>query len=530
MENRSGKAHQKGCNLANKGIAEDEAKSGNAKRDRLESERRALQVVEHLLDDCVSDEVLIDCAWLITPANYKDTVEERSITRHCGYPVCPNKVENVLKQRYKISTKANKVYDITERKYFCSNFCFKASKFFEVQISKTPLWLRKEERPPDIKLLKKGHGGIAGLELKLTDPPVRQADIEEPRPSDALENHSQSSTDSDSADDDEQEFVSSLVAKSTARVHWGETTQDLKYMEDKSEFDAMMSSMVNTAGCKALEDTSQLLSQCKVNVQSSECAQGSEQADCSHQTPDGCLNITQVCMSRRCGVELCRKMKGHGTLANNVRQDLLHNLKVTFTEWKTEETMMFLYGTDETISTLCTLPQYEEDLKINTIQKYKDRATERKEMELRLYCKSNRSAEEENQEEPSKDVKDLPLPPVDPVAQHVRKRIVVDKLNRCLKNIVGPLRISMSEITKDLYCLVRTFRFSSTNIVHKSNEWTLIAVVLLILLGEVLPFLKESLNSPSAVEYISSLIKMMHLSSQNFYSLILIFKPLRSIC
>uniref|UniRef100_A0AAY4D189 RNA polymerase II subunit B1 CTD phosphatase RPAP2 homolog n=1 Tax=Denticeps clupeoides TaxID=299321 RepID=A0AAY4D189_9TELE len=467
--------------------------SGNAKRDRLESERRALQVVEHLLDDCVSDEVLIDCAWLITPANYKDTVEERSITRHCGYPVCPNKVENVLKQRYKISTKANKVYDITERKYFCSNFCFKASKFFEVQISKTPLWLRKEERPPDIKLLKKGHGGIAGLELKLTDPPVRQADIEEPRPSDALENHSQSSTDSDSADDDEQEFVSSLVAKSTARVHWGETTQDLKYMEDKSEFDAMMSSMVNTAGCKALEDTSQLLSQCKVNVQSSECAQGSEQADCSHQTPDGCLNITQVCMSRRCGVELCRKMKGHGTLANNVRQDLLHNLKVTFTEWKTEETMMFLYGTDETISTLCTLPQYEEDLKINTIQKYKDRATERKEMELRLYCKSNRSAEEENQEEPS-------------------------KVN------IGDLDLFFFFFSLIFY------RFSSTNIVHKSNEWTLIAVVLLILLGEVLPFLKESLNSPSAVEYISSLIKMMHLSSQNFYSLILIFKPLRSIC
>lgn len=79
-------------------------------------------------------------------------------------------------QRYKISTKTNKVYDISERKVgcilekhtamkhrfsryfcdsnitlslfqcFCSNFCYKASKYLEVQISKSPLWLRKEER------------------------------------------------------------------------------------------------------------------------------------------------------------------------------------------------------------------------------------------------------------------------------------------------------------------------------------------------------------------------------------------------
>lgn len=32
---------------------------------------------------------------MITPANYRDTVEERSIAKLCGYPICPNKLGKV---------------------------------------------------------------------------------------------------------------------------------------------------------------------------------------------------------------------------------------------------------------------------------------------------------------------------------------------------------------------------------------------------------------------------------------------------
>lgn len=34
-------------------------------------------------------------AKMITPANYRDTVEERSIAKLCGYPICPNKLGKV---------------------------------------------------------------------------------------------------------------------------------------------------------------------------------------------------------------------------------------------------------------------------------------------------------------------------------------------------------------------------------------------------------------------------------------------------
>ncbi|XP_030791031.1 putative RNA polymerase II subunit B1 CTD phosphatase RPAP2 [Rhinopithecus roxellana] len=91
----------------------------------------------------------MECGKFITPAHYSDVVDERSIVKLCGYPLCQKKLGIVPKQKYKISTKTNKVYDITERKSFCSNFCYQASKFFEAQIPKTPVWVREEESTCD---------------------------------------------------------------------------------------------------------------------------------------------------------------------------------------------------------------------------------------------------------------------------------------------------------------------------------------------------------------------------------------------
>lgn len=88
-------------------------------------------------------------AQFITPAHYKDAIEERSIIKVCGYPLCSNRLDNVRllrvehicpnqehvmfflscnvivlifffievpNQKYKISTKSNRIYDLTERK------------------------------------------------------------------------------------------------------------------------------------------------------------------------------------------------------------------------------------------------------------------------------------------------------------------------------------------------------------------------------------------------------------------------------
>uniref|UniRef100_A0A3Q3Q2I8 RNA polymerase II subunit B1 CTD phosphatase RPAP2 homolog n=1 Tax=Monopterus albus TaxID=43700 RepID=A0A3Q3Q2I8_MONAL len=267
-------------------------------REKLELEKSSLKVVERLLEDSVAADFLVDCAKFITTDNYKDAVEERFIAKLCGYPLCPNKLGKIPSQQYKISTKTNKVYDITERKCFCSNFCYKASKTFELQISPTPLWLRHHESPPEITLMKKRDG----------------------------------------------------------------------YVQSKLQF------------------------------------------------------IMDVTVQDQC-------------------------------------------------------------------------------------------------------MKDPVLPLVDSCAQHlIQKRITVDKISSCLRNIVGSLHLTMSNVSTDLNNLVRTFRFTNTNVIHKTPEWTLIAVVLLHLLSEVSPVVQEALKTPASVEYLSTLMDELGLQEQDLLNLVQLFK------
>jgi len=60
-------------------------------------------------------------------------------------------------KKYQISSKLNQIYELSDRKRYCSSDCFKASKFLEAQISTTPIWLRdtseyaKEEQSRSVR-------------------------------------------------------------------------------------------------------------------------------------------------------------------------------------------------------------------------------------------------------------------------------------------------------------------------------------------------------------------------------------------
>lgn len=52
----------------------------------------------------------------ISQSHYADVVEERTIERLCGYPLCGCGLGHVTKQRYHISVQRREVLDLTERK------------------------------------------------------------------------------------------------------------------------------------------------------------------------------------------------------------------------------------------------------------------------------------------------------------------------------------------------------------------------------------------------------------------------------
>ncbi|KAF5894483.1 putative RNA polymerase II subunit B1 CTD phosphatase RPAP2, partial [Clarias magur] len=491
-------------------------------REKLELERRALQVVERLLDDNVKEDFLIDCARLITPANYSDVVEERFIAKMCGYPVCSNRLTKFLTQQYKISTKTNKVYDITERKCFCSHFCFKASKYLEVQISKTPLWLRKEERPPEVKLLKQGDGGTSGLEIKLSDRPVSISDVENPisgRPG------SQGGSSGNEDSDEEQGFVSGVVAREQQpqqqrRVRWGDLPRrhdgekqthagDAEVTRVRRERDKH-SDEVSYSG--SVDETSELLQQVTLS---------DAPASPEHSLNTN-LNISQVGMSRKTAAGLRNLLKSHGKASGEapaVTLSLLESLTHTLMEWRTDETMRFLYGADYTSHTEAELQSVddddeeeeeeldEDDLEdVEKVQRsgrpsggpsrpsapapdYEALRRETEVLEVRVHevYRGARVQAEETQTQAVGEKTHMeeresvpPLPLVDSKAQRaIQRRIVVEKLCRSVRDVAGPLGVTMSEIINDVNAIVRTFRFTNINIIHKPPEWTLIAVILL---------------------------------------------------
>lgn len=132
-------------------------------RKQVASEEKAFRIVERLIENPITEEFLKDSCQFIAPHHYEDIVEERAITKTCGYPVCSKPLTAVSKQKYHISTKDNKVYDITERKNFCSNHCYKASRYLQNQLSTTPLWSREEERVC-VSLLTT-NSGLPGVEV-----------------------------------------------------------------------------------------------------------------------------------------------------------------------------------------------------------------------------------------------------------------------------------------------------------------------------------------------------------------------------
>ncbi|XP_034038889.1 putative RNA polymerase II subunit B1 CTD phosphatase rpap2 [Thalassophryne amazonica] len=660
--NRRGAGSSKTSKKDNNGVkaqsAEEQARRREALREKLELEKRALQVVERLLEDSVLEDYLTDCTQLITPAHYRDVIEERSIVKLCGYPVCPNHLGKILSQQYKISTKTNKVYDITERKCFCSNFCYKASKQFELQISKTPLWLRQHERPAQVTLMKKGDRGSAGEEVNLSERPLQEKDVENPL-TDPEESHgSLKHTDHFSQDDSsdaeqEQEFVSSVVPqKRGPRVHWGnlpkrmhegqkeaqgqtEKQSELTQGQDedmillsqsqneeaegngrseKPECKAELCSDAGTSKEAVLEDRGSLdeasveqsvakmslCSSAETVPQTSPLVIDSKPKQAEHTTSpppfsssnptkgnrppsdfptlslpstplDSCnmnsssepgLNITEVGMSKKGAAGLCDLLKHHvaGAKLSSVREKLLEDLTRTLKEWRTDETLMFLYGSNHAPNSSFTDAKDEDELDEDDLEdelsdgadavagspsmqrrsspaagdyKVLHKEIEIQKMKVWQFYKGIWILREEagevvaQSEMAAKDqaTEDPVLPLIDSQAQHlIQKRITVEKLTRCLRNIVGPLRLTMNDISTNLNNLIRTFRFTNANIIHKAPEWTLIAVVVLHLLSEVSPVVKDALHTLTSVEYLSTLMCELGLQEQDLMDVIQLFK------
>ncbi|GAU90526.1 hypothetical protein RvY_02932 [Ramazzottius varieornatus] len=149
--------------------------------ERVAAEKRAYQTVLALIENPVSEDALQQAAKYIDPGHYNDVTEERALEKLCGYPLCSNSIVGSNSKKvtspvsrnahFRIDCFSNKVYDVTERKKYCSGKCYGASIFYQKQLSTTPVWLRKGEKLDEVELIPLDKiRGVPGLPVSIDDP------------------------------------------------------------------------------------------------------------------------------------------------------------------------------------------------------------------------------------------------------------------------------------------------------------------------------------------------------------------------
>jgi hypothetical protein len=87
-------------------------------------------------------------ASFLEPAHYDAVVEERSVNRLCGYPVCARTLPSLhVQPKFRIAPRQGKVYSASSSARFCCEQCAVASAFYAKQLSAVNIHLRDLTRP-----------------------------------------------------------------------------------------------------------------------------------------------------------------------------------------------------------------------------------------------------------------------------------------------------------------------------------------------------------------------------------------------
>lgn len=109
----------------------------------LEYRRQILAFVESMLEPEISPTELQAGQELLCQADYDSIVQERYILKLCGYPLCSNHLTRVWKQKFHVSLKEKRIFNVEIRKLYCSARCMDDSiKYRDDNLPKQPIWMR----------------------------------------------------------------------------------------------------------------------------------------------------------------------------------------------------------------------------------------------------------------------------------------------------------------------------------------------------------------------------------------------------
>uniref|UniRef100_G3MKI0 RNA polymerase II subunit B1 CTD phosphatase RPAP2 homolog n=1 Tax=Amblyomma maculatum TaxID=34609 RepID=G3MKI0_AMBMU len=301
--------------------------------------KRAAQVVEEMLESPLSEEWLLGVLHELSQQDYQDAVEERVILLLCGYPLCNKKIAELPKQKYHICVKTKKVYDITHRKQFCSNSCYRASTFLMAQLWDGPLWLRdeadsntkyriyREEEQSSQGVKKDGHGD----EVDLGHRRLSKRDVEgapDSKPGEILKPAKNVSP-----------YVTSEALKKLAEdidsITLDSTDKSRNIEESDPDDLDTNDAHERLRPCEDTRVTAVTLGQCKQVVRASETS--------NHQSKGSAFSQNQKAWQNALASEQARAAKISPS-SSDAPGSPIERVKHALKEWITAETVAFLVG------------------------------------------------------------------------------------------------------------------------------------------------------------------------------------------
>ncbi|KAL1923238.1 uncharacterized protein VTP21DRAFT_9614 [Calcarisporiella thermophila] len=122
---------------------------------RLRFESKILEWQEALSEPGVEMELLAEGGKYLQPGLYQEIVEERNVNDLCGYPLCSDPPRHIktIGEHYVISKEKRKILDVRELKSYCSSRCLAASRFFKMQLTEDPVYIRAFDKLPPVEVV-----------------------------------------------------------------------------------------------------------------------------------------------------------------------------------------------------------------------------------------------------------------------------------------------------------------------------------------------------------------------------------------
>lgn len=497
---------------------------------KRESNAKAQNIVENLLEKNISEAYFVECLPEINQSHFDDVIEERSIIHVCGYPLCdkPISEKDIPKQKYRISVKTNKVYDITGRKSFCSNRCYNSAMYVKQQMLTSPLWFREYENIPKFHLLPPESTGCMGEEIDVSI--IDKVKIVERPAFTPIKDFAKASlNEMGGVNDDSEEAETNAPSPPN-----GNTDKPVLKINDD---------IPKTNHGTELKESSVKIED-KTKPASNPLSIIGEIVERPERKIDPILSNRPVEKPAQTKKVHAKKQPVFSALTIEVEKSLAM--------WFTLDTMLFLLG-EEKVKEMVTdkgecikeymnnyatsifhrsnsYDQYQaicrklnmlelEDKKFNskTVQRemkplpdYSIIQEESKRMQLKVkaYLDGRTEIPEPEQESNSSNDEGLTqLPLVDKNAQNaLRRRIVCQHLNKVLPDLMRSLGLLSFSVTSEVKLLVNTFKLSANNIMFKPIQWTLIAIIILKLLSLRDKRLEHCLEQPMAFQHMQLLL------------------------